>query len=99
MSRPSPNPLRPTGEGARALTPTLSRPTGEGARRAGEGTPEGGTIELAGRPKRVVVEFEGLSLRTHPDDMVYLCQLAGYESAERPVYVRQAEYADLPMDV
>jgi len=32
-------------------------------------------IELAGRPRRVVIEFEGVSLGTHPDDMVYVCEM------------------------
>ncbi|MHC1769007.1 MAG: two-component regulator propeller domain-containing protein [Verrucomicrobiia bacterium] len=53
-------------------------------------------IELAGRPRRLLFEFEGVSLRTHPDDMAYLCQLAGRETNERPLYDGQIAYADLP---
>ncbi len=37
---------------------------------------KGEQIELVGRPRRVVVAFEGVSLGTHPDDMVYLCEMA-----------------------
>ncbi len=37
---------------------------------------KGERIELVGRPRRVVVGFEGVSLGTHPDDMAYLCEMA-----------------------
>ena len=52
-------------------------------------------VTLAGRPKRLVIEFEGVSLGTHADDMVYLCQLMRHEASERPVYARQVEYTNL----
>lgn len=63
-------------------------------------------VELAGRPRRVVVEFEGVSFGTHPDDMAYLCELAGGDEdvpapaaasggRERAVYARQTEYTNL----
>jgi signal transduction histidine kinase/CheY-like chemotaxis protein len=55
-----------------------------------------GPAVLAGSPKRLVATFEGVSLGTHPDDMAYLCQLAGYDAGERPFYSRQVEYANLP---
>ncbi|MBE7499354.1 MAG: response regulator [Verrucomicrobiales bacterium] len=62
-----------------------------------DGQPCGGDrVVLAGRPRRVVAEFEGVSLGTHPEDMVYVCQLEGYEAAERTVYARPIEYANLP---
>ncbi|MCZ7635821.1 MAG: ATP-binding protein [Verrucomicrobia bacterium] len=52
-------------------------------------------VTLAGRPKRLIIEFEGVSLGTHADDMVYLCQLMGHEASERPVYARHVEYTRL----
>ena len=54
------------------------------------------SIELAGRPNQVLFEFEGVSLRTHPDDMVYLCRLSEHDETERPVYEGRLEYLDLP---
>ena len=59
------------------------------------GLPASATVTLAGRPKRLIIEFEGVSLGTHADDMVYLCQLVGHEASERPVYARQVEYPNL----
>ncbi len=56
----------------------------------------GSRVELAGRPRRLTVEFEGVSLGTHPEDMAYLCQLMGYDTAEQPVYPRRLEYTNLP---
>ncbi len=56
----------------------------------------GNGVALAGQPRRLAVEFEGVSLGTHPDDMAYLCQLVGYDPAKRPVYTRQLEYTNLP---
>ena len=56
----------------------------------------GARIELAGRPRRVVVAFDGVSLGTHPEDMVYLAKMVGHAAAEQPVYSRQIEYPDLP---
>jgi len=38
-------------------------------------------VELAGRPRRVAVAFEGVSLGTHPDDMVYVCELVARDEA------------------
>ncbi|MHC1769125.1 MAG: two-component regulator propeller domain-containing protein [Verrucomicrobiia bacterium] len=55
-----------------------------------------GDLNLRGRPRRVVFAFKGVSLRTHPTDMAYLCRLAGFEQGERAVHAGQIEYADLP---
>ncbi|HOB98744.1 MAG TPA: two-component regulator propeller domain-containing protein [Verrucomicrobiota bacterium] len=43
-------------------------------------------IELVGRPRRVVIEFEGVSLGTHPDDMVYLCEMVGGRDEPSPLH-------------
>jgi signal transduction histidine kinase/ligand-binding sensor domain-containing protein/CheY-like chemotaxis protein len=56
---------------------------------------EGKELTVAGRPRRVVIEFEGVSLGNHPDDMVYRCQLAGHDPTERTVYQRQIAYTNL----
>lgn len=53
-------------------------------------------LQVSGRRRRVIIEFEGVSLRTHPDDMVYLCQLNGRERTPHAIYQRQIEYRDLP---
>ncbi|MBE7504515.1 MAG: response regulator [Verrucomicrobiales bacterium] len=63
--------------------------------RQARSVPADAAVELAGRPRRLAIEFEGVSLGSHPDDMVYLCQLLGYEASERPVYARQVEYTNL----
>ncbi len=54
------------------------------------------SILLAGKPRRLLFEFEGASFRTHPDAMVYLCQLVGREPNERAVYDGQVTYTNLP---
>lgn len=41
-------------------------------------------------------EFQGRSLSTRPEGMVYVCRLAGYDRDWRPVYTNRVEYADLP---
>ncbi|HSA02933.1 MAG TPA: two-component regulator propeller domain-containing protein, partial [Candidatus Paceibacterota bacterium] len=55
----------------------------------------GKQLTVSGRPRRVVVEFEGVSLGTHPDDMVYRCQLKGLEPTPHAVYRRQVAYENL----
>ncbi|MCP5528344.1 MAG: response regulator [Verrucomicrobiales bacterium] len=52
--------------------------------------------EIAGQPKNLKLEFEGLSLGTHPDRMVYLCQLIGHDPTKHPIYERQVIYTTLP---
>ncbi len=53
-------------------------------------------IRLAGSPRRLLFEFDGASFRSHPDDLVYLCQLAGHESGERSLYEGQVNYTNVP---
>jgi signal transduction histidine kinase/ligand-binding sensor domain-containing protein/FixJ family two-component response regulator len=52
-------------------------------------------ISLAGKPRRLLFEVEGVNFRTNPDAMVYLCQLVGHEPHELPVYQRLIAYGEL----
>ena len=52
-------------------------------------------VALTGRQRRVSFEFEGVSFKTHPDDMAYVYRLVGRHDDWKPVYDGQMEYTDL----
>ncbi|MBI2503195.1 MAG: response regulator, partial [Candidatus Latescibacteria bacterium] len=54
-------------------------------------------IDLPVTQKFVLFRFQGRSMTTRPDGMVYVCRLLGHEEEWRPCYERQVEYQNLPL--
>jgi signal transduction histidine kinase/CheY-like chemotaxis protein len=54
-------------------------------------------LTLSGLQERVSFEFEGVSFKTHPDDMAYVHRLVGVHEDWRPIYEGHTEYQNLPI--
>jgi len=53
-------------------------------------------VDLSTDARQVIFEYKGMSFTTHPRDMLYVCQLVGYESESRaPTRELRAYYRDL----
>ena len=55
-----------------------------------------GEIRVSTSQEFIAFEFQGRSLYTHWDQMVYVVQLEGYDEDWRPVREARVEYTDLP---
>ena len=53
-------------------------------------------LEIPSSQKFVTFQFQGRSLTTHPDGLVYVYRLQGYDDEWRPTHEGQVEYTDLP---
>ena len=53
-------------------------------------------ISVPSSQEVVVFEFRGISLKTHPDQMVYQYRLEGYDDGWRSTRETRVEYTDLP---
>ena len=54
-------------------------------------------IRLPSSQELLVFEFQGISFKTHPDQMLYLYQLEGYDDEWHQTRETRVEYTDLPV--